>query len=130
MTGHPLAVDSDLDGATATDIGAVENRGEISGLKIAADPGWPGGAVLTWNDSINPAVVFNVYAFDGDPFHGGAGFCLAAGLAVPTLSDPSLPASGAVRYDPVAGRGAVEGITGLRSDSTPRPAVTGVCSAP
>ena len=130
LTGQVPAADSDLDGAAAADIGAVENRGEITGLEIATDPGWPGGAVLTWDDSINPAVVFNVYASDGDPFRGGAGFCLAAGLAAPTLSDPSHPPPGAVRYYLIAGRGVVEGITGLRSDGTPRPAVPGVCSAP
>jgi hypothetical protein len=127
LTGFPAAADSDLDGAAAADIGAVENRGEITGLLLASDPGWTGGAILTWDMSINPAVVFNVYASDGDPFRFGDGFCLAAGLQAPTLEDPSRPPAGSVRYYLVTGRDAAEGSTGLRSDGTPRPPILAAC---
>lgn len=127
LTGLAAAADSDLDGAAAADIGAVENRGEITGLLLESDAGWPGGAILTWDGSINPAVVFNVYASDGDPFRLGAGFCFAAGLQAPTAADPSRPAAGTARYYLVTGRDAVEGGTGLRSDGTPRPPITGAC---
>lgn len=130
LTGFPVAADSDLDGAPAADIGAVENRGEITGLLLASDPGWTGGAILTWDGSVNPAVVFNVYASDGDPFRSGAGFCLAARLQAPTLADPSRPLLGSARYYLVTGRDAVESGTGLRSDGTPRPPITAACASP
>jgi len=130
LTGLPTAADSDLDGAAGADVGAVENRGEITGLLLASDPGWPVGAILSWDGSVNQAVVFNVYASDGDPFRSGDGFCLAAGLQAPTLEDLSSPPAGSARYYLVTGRDGVEGSTGLRSDGIPRPAILAACPPP
>jgi hypothetical protein len=84
-----------------------------------------GGIILAWDDSTNPAVVFNVYVSD-DPFRTGGGSCLAAGLAEPILVESGSPPPGSIRYYLVTGMAAVEGSAGLRSDGTPRP-VGGGC---
>ena len=128
LAGFPDA-DSDLNGATASDIGALENRGEITSLVLAHDPGLPGSVILSWDDSVNPAVVFNVYASDDDPFRTGGGFCLASGLANPTVNDSDYQPPGSIRYYLVVGRSAFEGSPGLRSDGTVRP-VGGDCGSP
>jgi hypothetical protein len=129
LTGLLLPADSDLDGGAAGDIGAIENRGEITGLSLAHDPDLAGSAVLTWDASGNPSAVFNVYVSDDDPFKAGSGFCLAAGLTNPTLTDPVLPSRGSIRFYLVTGSASLEGSAGLRSDGTPRP-VGGGCGGP
>jgi hypothetical protein len=129
LPGAPAPVDSDLDGAAAGEIGAVENRAEITGLRASRDPNAPGTALLGWDGSINPAVAFNVYAADGDPFGTGGGSCLASGLTVPVFADPGLPPPGRIRYYLVAGEGSAEGSRGFRSDGTPRPS-SPACGAP
>ena len=129
LTGLPLAADSDLDGSPAGDIGALENRREITGLRLAHDPDLLGAVILTWDGSVNGAVSFNVYASDGDPFRSSGGGCLAAGLSAPTFTDSSLPLTDTVRFYLVMGRGVTEGSAGLRSDGTVRP-VGGTCGSP
>lgn len=129
LAGLLLPADSDLNGVATGEIGALENRGEITGLTLSHDPDLAGSAVLTWDDSINPSVVFNVYASDDDPFRTGGGFCLAAGLTSPTLTDPALPPPGSIRFYLITGRGSLEGSAGLRSDGMSRP-VGGGCGAP
>jgi hypothetical protein len=129
LNGLLPSIDSDLNGIVAGDIGALESRGEITGLALTHDSDLAGSAILTWDDSVNPAVVFNVYASDDDPFRTGGGFCLAAGLTSPTLTDTVLPPRGSIRFYLITGRGSVEGSPGQRGDGTPRP-VGGGCGAP
>ena len=121
LSGYPSPVDSDLDGTPGLEIGALENRGEITGLRAAHDGAHPTDAVLSWDDSTNPAVVFNVYAHDDDPFRADGGFCLASSLAGTTLTDLFVPAAGRVRYYLVTGRGAIEGPRGFTSAGVARP---------
>jgi hypothetical protein len=129
LTGLPGPADGDLDGDAAGDIGAVENRGEITGLVVYIDPGRPTDALLTWDSSINPSMTYTLRASDGDPFRTGPGFCLAAGLATPAFTDPAAPPLGVVRYYLVTGTHTFEGTLGLRSDGSPRPAGGG-CGGP
>jgi hypothetical protein len=129
LGGLPAPSDSDLNGGAAGDIGALENRGEITGLTLSQDPDLAGSAVLTWDDSVNPEVVFNVYASDDDPFRTGGGLCLGSGLTNPFFTDPSPPAPGSIRFYLITGRAVLEGSAGLRSDGTPRP-VGGACGGP
>ncbi len=119
FSGQPGPFDSNFDGVVAADVGALENRGEITGLLVASDP--VGAVVLTWDGSINPAVTFNLYAEDGNPFASDGGFCLASGLAATTFTDGATLAPGQVRYYLVTGKGVVEGSRGFRSDGTPIP---------
>lgn len=121
LSGHPSPQDSDLDGTQAFDVGALENRQEITGLRLAHESSIPEVAVLTWDGSINPAVTFNVYASDFDPFVSDGGFCLASALAVTTLTDSFLPAPGQVRYYVVTGMGVAEGSRGFTSAGVPLP---------
>jgi hypothetical protein len=129
LTGLSAPADGDLDGTSAGDIGAVENRGEITGLMVATVPGRPGDAALTWDASINPSATFTVRASDGDPFRTGAGFCLATGLNVSAFTDSAALPPGVVRYYLVVGADAVAGSMGFRSDGSPR-AVAGGCAGP
>jgi hypothetical protein len=129
LTGLSAPADGDLDGTSAGDIGAVENRGEITGLMVATVPGRPGDAALTWDASINPSATFTVRASDGDPFRTGAGFCLATGLNVSAFTDSAALPPGVVRYYLVVGADAVAGSMGFRSDGSPRP-VAGGCAGP
>jgi hypothetical protein len=119
LAGRWDPVDGDYDGAARRDAGALESPGEITGLVAASAAA--GGALLTWDGSINAAATFNVYGLDEDPFRIGGGVCLAAGLAVTSWEDPG-PPPGRVRYYLVTGRDVVEGSRGTRSDGTPRPA--------
>ncbi len=129
LTGLASPVDSDMDGAAIDDIGAIENRSEITGLSASTDPNAPGAAVLTWDDSVNPAVVFQVYQDDMDPFALSGGLCLAASLTAPTFTDGGSPPPGGIHFYLVTGEGAVEGSRGIRSDGAPRPSAPS-CSGP
>jgi hypothetical protein len=121
--------DSDLDGTARAERGALENRGEITHLQAAYGSGNPPPAVLSWDDSINTAVTFNLYVRDGEPFKADGGSCLAAGLAGVQFTDSATLAPGQVRFYLVTGRGAIEGTRGTRSDGTARP-VSPSCPGP
>lgn len=129
LSGWPLPVDSDLDGTARADIGALENRSEITGLTASPDPTLPDGVLLRWDDSRNPSVVFNVYQQAGNPFVTSGGVCLASGLASPGFSDSGAPRAGEAWYYLVTGQGQAEGSRGFRSDGTPRPPSPS-CTAP
>ncbi len=129
LTGYSGAVDSDLDGVAEGDIGAVENRSDISGLAVIEDPAVAGAALLSWDDTLDPAVSFNVYRDDGNPFVTSGGACLAWGLTSPGYSDAAPLPAGSIRYYLVTGRGAVEGSRGMRSDGIVRPS-TPACPGP
>lgn len=73
---------------------------------------------------MNPAVLFNVYAHDDDPFRADGGFCLASSLAVTTLTDLFVPSAGRVRYYLVTGQGVIEGSRGFNSAGVARPSGT------
>jgi len=122
LTGYSGAVDSDLDGVAAGDIGALENRSDISGLAVIEDPSIAGAALLSWDDALDPSVTFNVYRDDGNPYVTSGGACLAWGLTSPSYSDAAPLPAGTVRYYLVTGSGAVEGSRGMRSDGSMRPA--------
>jgi hypothetical protein len=80
--------------------GAVENRGEITGLAAAPDPGTPGAVRLTWDASVNPAVVYGVYGSDGAPFSSDGGACLAAYLGTAWYVDAAPLPPGTARFLP------------------------------
>ena len=121
LWGASNVVDSDLDGRAAGDVGALENQGEITGLLVSRPPGGNGWAALVWDPSANPAVLFHVYAADGDPFRLDGGRCLAAFLGATVFEDAEPLAPRGVRFFLVTGHGAAEGARGLRSDGTARP---------
>jgi hypothetical protein len=115
LAGTPGPVDGDVDGTALPDVGALESLGEITGLTF------DGAGILSWDDSVNPAARFNVYASDGAPFVVDGGTCLATMLAAPTWSDGgSLPA-GWIRFYVVTEESVIEGSRGRRSDGTERP---------
>ena len=114
-------IDSDLNGTLRAEKGALESRGEITQLQVTAGSGNPPPAVLSWDDSINPAVTFNLYARDGEPFKSDGGTCLASALAATQYTDSAPLGTGQVRFYLVTGRGIAEGTRGRRGDGTPRP---------
>jgi hypothetical protein len=128
LAGGAAPVDSDLDGAALAEVGALENQAEVTSLRLA--PGaLPGEAALSWDPSGNPAVGYNVYVEDGDPFRTSGGSCLAQLLASPVFSDPAPLLPRQVRFYLVTGEAAVEGSRGTRSDETARPS-TPSCATP
>lgn len=129
LSGEPGFVDSDFDGAPLGDLGALENRSEITGLTAAHDPDVPGAALLSWDGSVNASARFNIYAADGDPFRSDGGFCLASDLAQESFSDPSIIPPGQIRFYLLTGIDVVEGSRGFRSDGAPRPS-TVTCGDP
>lgn len=121
LTGLELPADSDLDGSVVADIGALENRSEITSLVASRDPNDRAAVILAWDGSRNPAVVFNIYAHDGDPFKTDGGVCLTSWLSVTEYRDAAPIPARQVRFYLVTGRGVSEGSRGLRSDGTARP---------
>lgn len=113
--------DGDLDGLPLVDIGALENRSEITELRATHDPLVPAAAVLSWDGSIDPTVLFNLYADDDGPFRDDGGLCLAPALDALEFRDLFVPSPGRARFYVVTGRGAVEGSRGFRSDGSARP---------
>lgn len=123
LAGCAGPIDADLNGTAAADVGALESRGEITGLRVSrlATNRW--SALLTWDDSISPSVAFNLYAHDTDPFRVNGGVCLASGLSSPQTIETSILPPGGVRFYLVTGKGKIEGSRGLRSDGSPRPSL-------
>jgi hypothetical protein len=121
LAGTCVSCDGDLDGAALPDIGALEARGEVTGLTVSTDSVVPWAARLTWDGSINPSVRFHVYSSDGDPFAADGGDCLGASLDATYLVDERVLGPDTARFYLVVGSDAVEGPRGWRSDGTPRP---------
>ncbi len=107
--------DSDLDGTVRGDAGAVENRGEISGLDVSQGPA--GAAAITWDGALLPSVHFHLYvSVSGFKSDGGA--CLAGFLTSPAWQDTDPLPPGQARFYLVAGHGLVEGSRGFHSDGS------------
>ena len=121
LTGTLQPLDSDLNGTAVADIGALEGRGEITGLTLARVSWDPAAAEISWDDTVNPSEVFHLYTQDGDPFRTSGGVCLASSLTVTWFIDSTAPARGQARFYLVTGRGVDEGPRGFRSDGSPRP---------
>jgi len=110
------------------DAGALESRGEVTGLRVREIPGSPGETELTWDDAIDPVAVFDLVSSDG-PFTGTTPVCVAASLASPIVTDPITQPAGTIKYYLVIGHGAAAGPAGMRSDGAIIPS-SPVCSAP
>ena len=124
LAGTCGSCDGDLDGILTPDIGALEGRGEISGLFAAPEPLLPWATRLSWDGALDPAVRFDVYASDGDPFVADGGTCIAASLDVTSFVDEQVLGPGAQRFYLVAAQArSGEGPRGWRSDGVPRPDV-------
>lgn len=121
LTGSVTATDSDLDGDAAGDAGALEGRGEITGLTVSIEPVPAGAAQLSWDGPANGAAVLHLFGDDQGPFTTAGGTCLAAGTGLAGWTDTDTPAPGAIRFYLVAATGVTPGIAGLRSDGTPIP---------
>jgi len=129
LIGTASSADGDVDGAAAPDIGAIESLGEVTGVTASTDPGDPETIILSWDGSVNPGALFNVYGSDDAPFVTGGGACLAVFLATTSHADPAPLLPGRIRYYLVAAQQEVEGSRGLRSDGTPRPSLPS-CTGP
>ena len=129
LYGTASPVDGDVDGTAAPDIGAIESLSEVTGLMAVGHSELPGAATLTWDDSVNPGALFNVYASDDDPFTADGANCLAAFLATTSYTDVAPLPAGQIRFYLVTAQDVVEGSRGLRSDGTQRPAFPS-CSSP
>ena len=119
LFGWP-AFDSDLDGTARGDAGAVENRGEISGLHVDAGAG--GAAAITWDDALLSTVHFHLYV-SGTAFRADGGTCLAGSLVAPAWQDAALLAPGEARFYLVAGHGSIEGSRGFHPDGSNVPSL-------
>jgi hypothetical protein len=129
LIGTTSPADGDVDGAADPDIGAIESLGEVTSVTAARDGQDPSTIVLSWDGSVNPGALFNVYGSDDDPFATDGGTCLAVFLATTSHGDPALPPPGGIRYYLVTQQQAVEGSRGLRSDGTSRPQLPS-CTSP
>ena len=124
LAGRCASCDGDLDGVAAPDVGALEGRGEITGLVAKPEPLVPWATRLSWDGWLDPAVRFHVYASDGDPFVVDGGACIAASLQQTWFLDEQVLGPGAGRFYLVTALAATgEGPRGWRSDGTPRPDV-------
>lgn len=124
LAGLCVSCDGDLDGAAAPDVGALEGRGEITGLGAVPDPVLHWATRLSWDGARDPAVRFHVYASDADAFVADGGACIAASLDATSFVDEQVLGPDARRFYLVTALAASgEGPRGWRSDGTPRPEV-------
>ena len=119
--GRARSADGDLDGTAAPDPGAFENQRESTRLMFQDS------ASLTWDGSINPAALFELYRDDlaalGSTLLGA---CLEPGLTGTGASDGTIPASGSGFIYLVRGVDTADGRLGFGSDGSERLAAT-VC---
>jgi hypothetical protein len=113
--GRARNVDGDLNGAAFPDVGAFENPREITRLRFDSKD------VLAWDDSVNAAVVFQLYRDALRPLGPGPiGDCLFASLAGPTATDTTVAASGEGFLYLVRGKATATGSLGTASNGTER----------
>jgi hypothetical protein len=133
LAGLPRFLDSDADGAAASDIGARENDGptHLSAL--------PQGDGFTWDPVVRQPTGYEafrgdlsvlraagVYTQDPAVVPGARHFCA---LQAPALSDDDVPTPGQVLFYLAAARGAVAGTLGFTSSAVER-VRTMECMAP
>lgn len=113
--GNPRSVDGDHDGSAVPDIGAHENRREVTRLRFDSK------TALAWDDSKNPSAVFDLFR-DGLSALGSAavGTCLAPSLSSPTASDSVTPAIGDGFLYLVRARATATGSLGFGSSGNER----------
>ncbi|HEX6850918.1 MAG TPA: right-handed parallel beta-helix repeat-containing protein [Candidatus Polarisedimenticolaceae bacterium] len=117
--GRPRNVDGDLNGTAAPDVGAFENPRELTRLRF------DGPDALAWDDSVNAAVVFELYRDALRPLAAGpVGECLAGSLPTPSATDATVPATGQGFLYLVRGKATATGSLGTASSGSERvPAV-------
>lgn len=113
--GNPRSVDGDYSGSAAPDIGAHENRREVTRLRFDSK------SDLAWDGSKNASAVFDVFR-DGLSALGSAalGTCLEGSLSSPAKSDTLTPAIGDGFLYLVRARATATGSLGYGSNGSER----------